>query len=665
MQTPDRREWLTTNGLGGYASGTVCGANSRRYHGLLIAALRPPGQRTVLLSRVDEVVRLGDEAHELSTSFWRSGATAPEGYRYLERFRHDPIPTWEYRVGEVGLIKRVACLPERNAVVVGYRQQDGPPIRLELTLLANHRDFHGDTHGHPDWRFVQRACDDGLEVAAWDGATPWRLAWRDQADYRPRGEWYWGYLYPEEEARGLAPSEDCYCLGVLSVELRAGKRFDLLASVEPLAAWPTADELAEIQARDRRALLVKSGLPTTPQAEALVAAADQLLVRRESTAGSTVIAGYHWFGDWGRDTMIALPGLTLTTRRFDQAAEILRTFGRYVDRGMLPNRFPDADESPEYNTVDATLWWFHALDAYVRASGDLELAREQLPLLAVVVDWHLRGTRYGIHRDPADGLLAAGEPGVQLTWMDARIGDWVVTPRWGKPVEVNALWLNALCTMGELAERLGQPDRRYAELAAQARQGMQAFWSAQHGYLYDVIGPDGRGDPSLRPNQLFALSLRHRAFTAEQEAAVLEVVRRHLLTPYGLRTLAPGDPAYAGRYAGDARQRDSVYHQGTVWPWLLGAYVDALLNVRGRSPEVLAEARALIEPLLVHLCSDACLGSVSEIFDGDPPHAPRGCVAQAWSVAELLRIYALVAETSGPDARIAAELAASVLAKPA
>jgi predicted glycogen debranching enzyme len=487
-------------------------------------------------------------------------------------------------------------------------------------------------------------------VAAWDGAIPWRLEWSRPAEYRPIGEWYWGYWYPEEEARGLPPSEDGYCLGALSVELAAGQRFDLLATAEPPAeratadepaSWPTADELAASQANRRRAQLAWSGLPGTPQAEALVAAADQFLVRRESTAGSTVIAGYHWFGDWGRDTMIALPGLTLATRRFDQAAQILRTFGRYVDRGMLPNRFPDGDEAPEYNTVDATLWWFLALDAYTRASGDLELAREQYPLLAEVVDWHTRGTRHGIRLDPADGLLLAGEPGVQLTWMDAKLGDWVVTPRVGKPIEVNALWLNGLYVMHELSERLGQPDPRYLLLAEQARRGLQRFWSPELGYLYDVIEPDGRGDPSLRPNQLFALSLPRRAFAPAQEASALEAVRRHLLTPYGLRTLAPEHAAYAGRYRGDAWHRDSVYHQGTVWPWLLGAYADAVLNVRGRTPETLAELRDSISPLLEHLADDGCLGSVSEVFDGDAPHTAGGCAAQAWSVAELLRVYAL------------------------
>jgi predicted glycogen debranching enzyme len=395
-------------------------------------------------------------------------------------------------------------------------------------------------------------------------------------------------------------------------------------------------------------MVTQAGLPETPEAESLVAAADQFLVRRASTDGPTVIAGYHWFGDWGRDTMISLPGLTLTTRRFDEARGILRTFARYVDQGMLPNRFPDSGEMPEYNTVDATLWWFHALDRYWRATGDDDLLREQFPLLAEVIDWHIRGTRHGIKVDPEDGLLLAGAPGVQLTWMDARIGDWVVTPRYGKPVEVNALWLNALSMMASFAEHLSKDGSHYRRLAERARAGMQRFWSEEHGYLYDVIGPDGVGDPSLRPNQLFAFSLPTSAFAKAQGERVIAITKERLLTPCGPRSLAPGAEGYDGRYAGDSYHRDSVYHQGAVWPWLLGAYADALVNVRGLTPATQAELRDRITPLLRHLDQDACLGTISEIFDGDAPHAPNGAAAQAWSVAELLRIYALITAPLAP-----------------
>jgi predicted glycogen debranching enzyme len=653
MDQPDTREWLATNGLGGYASGTACGANTRRYHGLLVAALEPPGQRTVLLSRLDETVIVGGEVYELGANFWSSGSIAPQGYHHLKSFQASPVPTWEYQVGLGRLVKRVACLPGQNAVAISYRLEGGPPVRLEMKVLANSRDFHGETHGHPDWQFGQTPLPSpahggggGLQIAAWDGAPEWTLTWDANAEveYRPGGQWYWGYSYPEEAARGLSSVEDNYCLGFLGARLAPGDRLDLLASVEPLASWPTADELAGDADRRRRIMVTQAGLPETPEAERLIAAADQFLVRRASTDGPTVIAGYHWFGDWGRDTMISLPGLTLTTRRFEEARGILRTFARYVDRGMLPNRFPDSDEAPEYNTVDATLWWFHALDQYHRACDDDELLREQFPLLAEVVDWHIRGTRHGIRVDPQDGLLLAGEPGVQLTWMDARIGDWVVTPRYGKPVEVNALWFNALSVMARFADHLSQDGAEYRYLAARAKNGMQQFWSDRHGYLYDAIGPDGVGDPSLRPNQLFAFSLPHRALNREQGERVLAVVREHLLTPYGPRSLAPGSPGYDGRYAGDSYHRDSVYHQGAVWPWLLGAYADALVNVRGLTAETRTELQGRIRPLLHHLGHEGCLGSISEIFDGDPPHAPNGAAAQAWSVAELLRIYALTLE---------------------
>lgn len=659
MDRPDTREWLATNGLGGYASGTACGANTRRYHGLLVAALEPPGQRTVLLSRIDETVIVGGDVYELGANFWSSGSTAPAGFHHLRSFQARPVPTWDYQVGLGRLIKRVACVPGKNAVAISYRLEGGPPVRLEMKILANSRDFHGDTHGHPDWHFRQdTGSPDGLRVSAWDGAPEWTLTWDGDTDveYRPGGQWYWGYSYPEEAARGLSSVEDNFCLGFLGARLAAGDRLDLLATVEPIENWPTADELADEADRRRRMLVTQAGLPETLEAESLVAAADQFLVRRASTDGPTVIAGYHWFGDWGRDTMISLPGLTLTTRRFDEARGILQTFARYVDQGMLPNRFPDGGELPEYNTVDATIWWFHALDRYHRATDDDDLLREQFPLLAEVVDSHIRGTRHGIHVDPEDGLLLAGEPGVQLTWMDARIGDWVVTPRYGKPIEVNALWLNALSVMAHFAEHLSKDGSLYRRLAERARSGMQRFWSEEHGYLYDVIGPDGIGDPSLRPNQLFAFSLPTCAFSHEQGEAVLKVVQERLLTPYGPRSLAPESVGYDGHYAGGAFHRDSVYRQGAVWPWLLGAYADALVNLRGLTPVTIAELRALIEPLVRHLDQDALLGSVSEIFDGDPPHAPNGAAAQAWSVAELLRIYALTVHPAVASTDVSARL---------
>jgi len=671
METIDRREWLSTNGLGGYASGTASGVNTRCYHGLLVAALVPPGRREVLLSRLDETVIVDGDVYELGASAWRGGAVAPQGYQHLVGFEARPIPTWEYRVGAGRLLKRVVAVPGRNATAISYRLEGGSPVRFEVKVLANSRSFHGATQGHPDWHFQQRGWEHGrLEVAAWDGAPAWRLTWRaaQAPEYRPDGQWYWGYLYPEEEARGLPSIEDNYCLGSLSVQLAPGDRLDLLASADgpPLRlerdrepelvavpglptgddegwpsddTWPTADVLADALAARTRRQVAQAGLPASETSEALVAAADQFLVRRTSTGGMTVIAGYHWFDDWGRDTMIALPGLALATRRFDEAREILQTFARYVDHGMLPNTFPDSGQEPQYNTVDATLWWFHALDRYVAATGDLDLAHTQLPLLVDVVEWHRRGTRHGIAVDPADGLLRAGEPGVQLTWMDARVGDRVITPRHGKPVEIQALWYNALGVLAELLERFGQDSSAYSSMAEHARSGLQAFWYEGGGYLYDVLGPDGCGDPTLRPNQLVAFALPRCAIDRERAASALAAVEAALLTPVGPRTLAPDDPAYVGRYAGDVAHRDGCYHQGPAWPWLMGPYADAVLAVRGDTPETRRQLGAAIAPLLGHLSNDGCLGSVSELFDGDAPHAPNGATAQAWSVSELLRVY--------------------------
>jgi predicted glycogen debranching enzyme len=351
----------------------------------------------------------------------------------------------------------------------------------------------------------------------------------------------------------------------------------------------------------------------------------------------TVIAGYPWFGDWGRDTMIALPGLMLATRRYGEAAAVLRTYSHYVDQGMVPNRFPESGETPEYNTVDATLWFFVALWSYVRETDDLALAGELYPLLVDIVNWHVRGTRYGIQVDPVDGLLRAGVPGTQLTWMDAKVEDWVVTPRHGKPVEVNALWYNALRIVEELGRRLGKRAgrKRCHELTEQIEQSFLArFWYPTGGYLYDVVDGPAGDDAALRPNQLFALSLPFPLVSGSEADAILRVVGDELVTPYGLRSLAPKDPAYHGRCEGDIWQRDSAYHQGTVWTWLIGPYLTAVRRVFGPETNV----RAMLEPLLKHL-NDAGIGSISEILDGDAPHTPRGCIAQAWSVAEVLRIW--------------------------
>jgi predicted glycogen debranching enzyme len=369
----------------------------------------------------------------------------------------------------------------------------------------------------------------------------------------------------------------------------------------------------------------------------LVLAADQFIVERplpDEPNGKTIIAGYHWFGDWGRDTMISLPGLTIATGRPEVARSILRTFAKYVDQGMLPNRFPDAGETPEYNTVDATLWYFEAIHTYYSATEDDDLLRELFPVLADVINWHCRGTRYNIHLDATDGLLYAGEPGVQLTWMDAKVGDWVVTPRIGKPIEVNALWYNALRTMAKFARQLSQPYQEYDAIADRALARFARFWNSEVGYCYDVLdGPNG-DDASLRPNQIFAVSLPESPLTSAQQRGVVEACGRMLLTSHGLRSLSSEHPQYKGHYGGNQLQRDGAYHQGTTWGWLLGPFVLAHLRVYGNP----TQACQFLEPMANHLC-DRAMGSLSEIFDGDAPMTPRGCIAQAWTVAEVLRAW--------------------------
>jgi predicted glycogen debranching enzyme len=374
-------------------------------------------------------------------------------------------------------------------------------------------------------------------------------------------------------------------------------------------------------------------------ARSLATAADQFIVSRGEQ--KTVIAGYHWFSDWGRDTMIALPGLTLLTDKHEVARSILRNFAEYVDQGMLPNRFPDAGEAPEYNTVDATLWFFEAARAYLAYTDDLEFVRSELyPVFADIISWHVRGTRYGIKVDTS-GLLSSGEPSVQLTWMDAKVGDWVVTPRRGKQVEIQALWYNALCIMEDLAQSFGEKagERRYRAMATVANSSFnRLFWNEKSGCLYDVTN-GGQPDPSIRPNQIFAVSLTHCMLSAERARAVVEKVQEHLLTPYGLRSLAASDPQYRGRYCGGPVERDGAYHQGTVWPWLMGPFITAYVKVNGGSDVCRRQAAAWLEPLRTHL-ADGGLGQIPEIFDGDAPHPPRGCIAQAWSVGEILRAYA-------------------------
>jgi predicted glycogen debranching enzyme len=650
LPVAERREWLCANGIGGFASGTVAGLLTRRYHGLLVAALAPPLGRTVLVARADETVAYDGRTYALATNRWADGTVDPHGHRHLERFRLDgTTPVWTYACADALLEKRVFMEAGANTTYVRYRVlRAGAPVELAVALFASYRDYHATTRG-PGWTMRVEPIPRGVRVTAFDGAQP-LVVLTDAAEARAAHTWHERFHLAREEERGLDALDDHLHVATLRATLRRGEAVTAALSTEPApsldgdaAAARRARHEADVLDRWRRAQPAAAAAPAW--ITQLVLAADQFVVRRptpEDPDGVSVIAGYPWFGDWGRDTMIALPGLTLATGRPEPARRILTTFARFVDRGMLPNRFPDAGEAPEYNTVDATLWYVEAVRAYHAATQDDALLKDLYPVLDDVVRWHRAGTRYGIAEDPADGLLRAGVPGVQLTWMDAKLGDWVVTPRIGKPVEVNALWYNALRALAGFARRLGRPAAAWDAQADRVRDAFGRFWSEAAGHCHDVIdGPDG-DDPSLRPNQLFAVSLPESPLAPDRQRRVVDACARHLLTSFGLRSLAPGHPAYRGRYDGGPRERDGAYHQGPAWGWLLGPFALAHLRVH-RDP---VAAAALLAPLAHHL-GDYGVGSIAELFDGDPPFSPRGCPAQAWSVAEALRAWVEIAR-AGP-----------------
>ena len=630
-----QREWLETNGIGGFACSTIIGLNTRRYHGLLVPALHPPAGRIVALSKCEETLHVPDKGdYDLSSNSY-AGAIHPHGYRYLEHVRLDPFPIFTYRIDDVVIEKQIFMIHGRNAIATIY----GPTNRavtLTVRPLIAFRDYHQLTRKNDHLNAQVDVQNDCIRFQPYTQLPPLYIAHNGR--FETRGDWYYNFEYAVEAYRGLDCREDLYCPGEFTFDLQPGQSAQWIADMEPVNGTEiNALRQAEI---DRRTGIVQSAPAEDAGIRLLTRAADDFIVKRKDGL-STIIAGYPWFTDWGRDTMIALPGLTLVTGRFDEARDILSAFAKYCDQGLIPNRFPDHGETPDYNSVDATLWYVHAVDRYLAYTGDLEFVRQNLwPVLTDIVHWFCKGTRYGIHLD-TDGLLYAGEPGVQLTWMDAKVGDWVVTPRQGKPVEINALWYNALCVLRDLAEKFHETDRatEYTLLSARLKKRFpKAFWNSDAGCLFDCIGEWG-ADPAIRPNQIFALSLPHRMLDEASEQSILRAVEQHLLTPYGLRSLSPSDPAYKGHYGGDPVARDGAYHQGTVWGWLIGPYVTAFVRLNQADPEVRTHALRLLDPLRRHLY-EAGLGQISEIFEGDPPHAPQGCFAQAWSVAEVLRAYA-------------------------
>jgi predicted glycogen debranching enzyme len=656
-----REEWLVTNGLGGYASGTVSGAITRRYHGILIAALPNPLGRMMMLNGLSERLRLPDR-RVVYTGAEDLAGIAPESTLAFSEFRLEAgLPVWRYEFGGFVIEKRLLMPYRQNTVHVIYRLIAGNGrLRLGLRPAVHFRSHDAPVSAADPRRYTLTACEDQFEIASHADLPTLRLRLQGPSsaftfDRRETAS----IPYAVERSRGYEWQGSLWSPGYFRTDLAEGETTTLIASTE---SWETVNALspqAAVQSElDRRRILLAGAHPdvqTGPGAE-LVFAADQFLITpvgrvadaaRARAAGDeirTVIAGYHWFTDWGRDTMISLEGLTLATGRRNEAGWIIRTFAHYVRDGLIPNLFPEGEKEGLYHTADASLWFFHAIHRYVETTGDRTTLQMLLPKLTDIVEHHLRGTRFGIGVDPEDGLLRQGQQGYQLTWMDAKVEDWVVTPRRGKAVEINALWYNALCLLERWLQLVGDEphSRAIGEAAVRARESFnRRFWYAEGGYLYDVVDGEGTAaDSSCRPNQVLALSLDHPVLDESRWAAVMEVVTNRLLTPVGLRSLAPGSPDYKSKYYGDLRSRDAAYHQGTVWGWLVGPYIDAWLKLH---PTEIAQARRLLEGFMPHF-NEQCIGSISEIFDAEPPYTPRGCIAQAWSVAEVLRAWVKTSE---------------------
>ena len=636
-----QKEWLETNGIGGFASSTIIGANTRRYHGLLVASLKPPTHRFVLLSKLEENISINGKTYEFSTNQYPF-IIYPEGHKNIDRFEYDVYPRFIYDFDGTIVEKSVVMLYGENSTIVRYRIiRSDYPVMMSVRPLCAFRDYHSLSHENSSLNHHIPINENGFSIHPYPDLPAMHIIYNaDQLD--PKFFWYKNTEYRKEHERGLEFAEDVFSPVLFNKQLSEGASLDIFAttddkktSMPPLSIGDSFDR--EIR---RRIELIQSMPLKNPLARSLALAADSFIVRKKDET-HTVIAGYHWFSDWGRDTMISLPGLTLSCGKFDVAKSVLRTFSNYISEGMLPNRFPDLDESPEYNNVDGTLWYFIAIYHYLNHTQDLSFIRRELyAKLKDIIDWHIRGTRYHIKVD-GDGLLYAGEEGVQLTWMDAKVGNWVVTPRTGKAVEINALWYNALCIMRELSIKIGESPELYVALAQRAKESFnEQFWNDHKKCLYDFVNESQKND-DIRPNQIFAVSLPFDIMNGERQKAVVSAVENELLTDSGLRSLSPSSEQFIATYSGDPYHRDAAYHQGTVWPWLLGSFLEAYLKVHEFSPSAVTYCEKAIAQFQQQL-TDGGIGTISEIFDGNEPHWPKGCISQAWSVAEILRILELL-----------------------
>ncbi|MEP7262950.1 MAG: amylo-alpha-1,6-glucosidase [Bacteroidota bacterium] len=634
-------EYLETNGFGGWSSSTVINAHTRRYHALLMAAVNPPLERYAVVSKLEETLVIDGNRVELSTNLYQEKHIDPEGYVYIESFSKNYFPEWILEANGVRIKKTLAIISEANTVVITYEVLECDDVfQMELLPLLAFRDYHHLSGKNENVNKNYSFINNTFHAKPYEGNPSVYIAVTGST-FNEKFDWYNRFYYQVEEDRGQDCMEDLFTYGNFSLTLNKGQQICVIVSIDNISGQDAFALIAtELERRKALVKLSPSGIERT-----LTLAADQFIVKRNADQ-KTVIAGYHWFGDWGRDTMISLPGLCLSTGRYDDAKKILSAFAETVSQGMLPNRFQDYSGEPEYNNVDGTLWYFIAIYKYLLATNDQDFVLEKLlPVLDDIINWHYKGTRYNIHVN-SDGLLYSGENGVQLTWMDAKIDSWVVTPRTGKAVEINALWYNALMIYSELlllSGNISSANNFSANADNVKKMFNTLFWNEEAGCLYDVVDHN-YNDETIRPNQLLAISLPFQLVDKVKALSILNIVQEKLYTPVGLRSLDPEHPTYKGIYSGDQLHRDAAYHQGTVWSWLLGSYVDALMKSEDHG---IKEANKVISNFAYHLC-EAGLGTVSEIFDGNAPHAPRGCIAQAWSVAEILRVikeYSLTVKT--------------------
>jgi predicted glycogen debranching enzyme len=638
------REYLITNGIGGFCSSTIIGANIRKYHGLLNAALVPPVNRTMILSKLDEVLYLEGKEHKICSNDFID--SRDEGYLNMTRFSNYPLPKMQYNIDDVIITKEIAMEHGKNTVAILYTISTGAkPGQITFAPYTNYRDHHGNSK-IGDFYYNQSFSEGLLLLTEQNSGLNLKII--SNCQYHRQEQWSKALIYLNEKERELNAVDYSFIPGQFKLNLKSYSNYTVsfVASVEQS---PALDAQTVInKEKQRRQLLINRAGYKEQFLKDLVIGCDQFIVHRQSTDTKTVIAGYPWFTDWGRDTMIAYTGVTLATGRYEDAKEILLTFVRYIKDGLIPNMFPDGNQQPLYNTVDGTLWFFYAVNKYLEYTKDYKTVVEEIyPHLKNIIEHHIKGTVFDIFMDE-DCLLSAGGPGTQLTWMDVKVDDWVVTPRHGKAVEINALWYNALKVMENLAQRFGDDERLYADISNKTYESFnKLFWNDKEQCLYDCI-QEGMPIDKIRPNQIIAVSLPYSILDIDRASLVVQKVHEKLYTPYGLRTLSKDDEEYQGIYIGTILQRDGAYHQGTVWPWPMGPFTEAYAKVNNYSKESIESVKIMLEQFYLHM-EDGCIGSIAEILDGDRPHYPRGCPAQAWSVSEVLRSYVEIVLRRGSD----------------